>query len=85
MQKEEISREAIFSDAMALMDRLEKRKQLNIQFKDEAGTGLGPTYEFFTLLAGEIYSAKEGKMWRIGQSDGTLFPTPIDVKSLTQV
>lgn len=84
MQKEEISRETVFSDAMALMDRLEKRKQLNIKFKDEAGIGLGPTYEFFTLLAGEIYAAKDGKMWRIGQLDGTLFPTPIDVKSLTQ-
>ena len=84
MQKEEIGRETIFSDAMAIMDRLEKRKQLNIKFKDEAGIGLGPTYEFFTLLAAHIYGANDGKMWRVGHSDGTLFPSPIDVKSLTQ-
>lgn len=46
-----MSRDDIFADAMKIMDRLEKRKQLNIKFKDEAGIGLGPTYEFFTLLA----------------------------------
>ena len=66
------------------MDRLEKRKQLDIKFKDDPGIGLGPTYEFFTLLAQKIYEAGDGKMWRIGQTDGTLFPAPIDVKSLTQ-
>ena len=51
MQKEEVSREAIFHEAMQIMERIEKRKQLNIYFRDEEGFGLGPTYEFFALLA----------------------------------
>lgn len=40
------------------MERLEKRKQLDIKFKDEPGTGLGPTYEFFTKLARAISDAE---------------------------
>lgn len=83
MQKEEISRENIFNEAVDIMDRIEKRKQLDIKFKDEAGTGLGPTYEFFTLLSSKIYEAKDGKMWRVSQKDRTLFPSAIDLKSLT--
>ena len=64
------------------MDRLEKRKQLDIQFEGEEGTGLGPTYEFFSKLAQVIGDAHDGKMWRRSASDGTLFPSPIDVKAL---
>ena len=84
MQKEEVGRETIFYDALAIMDRIEKRKQLNIYFKDEAGFGLGPTYEFFSLLAAQIHQANNGTMWKVCQPEGTLFPAPIDVKSLTQ-
>ena len=83
MQKEEISRETIFTEAIDIMDRIEKRKQLDIKFKGEAGTGLGPTYEFFTLFARKIYEAHDGKMWKIRQKDGTLFPSPIDVSAQT--
>ena len=53
-QKEEVSRDAILTESLAIMDRLEKRKQLAIKFKDEEGIGLGPTYEFFALVAREI-------------------------------
>ena len=81
MQKEEVSRENVLTESIAIMERLQKRKQLDIKFKEEPGTGLGPTYEFFTLLARAIREADSGKMWRIGQKDGTLFPSPIDVKS----
>ena len=47
MQKEEISRENVFEEAKGIMDRIEKRKQLDIKFKEDSGIGLGPTYEFF--------------------------------------
>jgi len=83
MQKEEISRENILTNSIAIMDRLEKRKQLDIKFKDEPGTGLGPTYEFFTKLAAAISEADDNKMWRVSPKDGTLFPSPIDAKSLS--
>jgi hypothetical protein len=31
---------------------------LEIQYKEEAGTGLGPTLEFYCLLANEIKNAE---------------------------
>lgn len=55
---------------------------MDISFKGEPGTGLGPTYEYFTLLSRSIKDFKDGKMWRIGASDGSLFPSPVDVKAL---
>ena len=33
MQKEVVSRQDIYKDSLAIIDRLEKRKQLDIQFK----------------------------------------------------
>ena len=66
------------------MDRLEKRKTLDIRYKGEEGTGLGPTYEYFTLLANEIKEARDGKLWRVSSSDGTLFPSPLDHKSMSE-
>ena len=83
MQKEVVSRQDIYKDSLAIMDRLEKRKQLDIQFKEEQGTGLGPTYEFFTLIAAAVREAKDGKMWHTCQTSGTIFPSPIDAKSMT--
>ena len=82
-QQEQVSREEIFSDSLRIMERIEKRKSLDISFKGEQGTGLGPTYEYFTLLARSIKDFKDGKMWRTGALDGSLFPSPVDVKSLS--
>ena len=84
MQKEEVSREAIFHEAMQIMERIEKRKQLNIYFRDEEGFGLGPTYEFFALLASQIQCGDNKPYWIVCEPDSVLFPAPIDVKSLTQ-
>ena len=66
------------------MDRIEKRKQLNIYFRGEEGFGLGPTYEFFALLASHIQGGDNKPYWIVCEPDGVLFPAPIDVKSLTQ-
>ena len=54
-----------------------------MKFESEAGTGLGPTQEFFTLLGEAISSAGDDKMWIVDPLDGTLFPNPIDNKALT--
>lgn len=86
-QQEQVSREDILTDSLGLMERLEKRKQLDINFKGEVGTGLGPTYEFFTLLAECIQNAKDAKgnkLWIVSSDDGCLFPSPVDAKSLTE-
>ena len=83
-QQEQVSREDILADSIKIMDRLKKRKQLDIKFKDEVGTGLGPTFEYFTLLAQKIREASEGKLWRVGSTDGCLFPSPIDIKQLNE-
>ena len=64
------------------MERLEKRKSLDISFKGEPGTGLGPTYEYFTLLSRSIKDFGDGKMWYTGAHDGSLFPSPCDIKTL---
>ncbi len=58
-----MSREDIFTDSLRIMERLEKRKSLDISFKGEPGTGLGPTYEYFTLLSRSIKDFGDGKMW----------------------
>ena len=77
-QQETVSREDIIADSLPIMERLEKRKTLDMRFKGEEGTGLGPTYEYFTLLARHIKEAKDGSLWRISSSDGSLFPSPLD-------
>ena len=83
-QQEMVSREEIIANSLPIMERLEKHKTLVMQFKGEEGIGLGPTYEYFTLLAQNIKSAKNGALWKVGNSDGTLFPAPLDRKSMSE-
>ena len=73
-----VSRDEIIANSLPIMERLEKRKTLVMQFKGEEGIGLGPTYEYFTLLAQNLKAAKNGTLWRVGSTDGTLFPAPLD-------
>ncbi len=47
-----------------------------IEYKDEQGTGLGPTLEFYTIVAEEI-KTKRPDYWRKGMADNTLFPSPV--------
>lgn len=83
LQIETVARDDVLKNAQAISQRLEKRKKLSMKFEGEAGTGLGPTQEFFTLLGEAISSANDDKMWIIDPTDGTLFPSPIDNKALT--
>lgn len=47
------------AEAQDLMEKLHKRSILEVQFQSEEGTGLGPTLEFFNLLADELKRAKD--------------------------
>lgn len=56
--------------AAGLMDQHANRKsELEIQFIGENGTGLGPTLEFYSLLAAEL-RRRDGMMWVV--DDGLL-------------
>ena len=73
---------------MSLMKQLNKRAFLEIEYKDEVGTGLGPTLEFYSLLSDEIRNLKFGvnslgglqlNIWRKNVADNTMFPSPISM------
>ena len=62
-QKYPVERGAdIVEQAKNLMPALKKKAVLEVMFKDEEGTGLGPTLEFFALVAGEFQRSDLG-MW----------------------
>lgn len=44
------------------MGKLKKYAILEIMFKDEEGTGVGPTLEFYNLLGQELIANKS--LWR---------------------
>ena len=60
---------------------MQKRAFLEIEFKEEMGTGLGPTLEFYSLISQEIKNKKE--LWR-PMTDNTLFPAPLSMQLLNQ-
>lgn len=49
---------------------------LDFEFLDEEGTGLGPTLEYYAMVASEIKNP-DHNLWR-GTTENTLFPSPID-------
>ena len=61
---------------------------MEVQYKDEAGTGLGPTLEFYYLVSNEIRNAEVSlnnlrvSIWRKGMIDNSLFPSPISIPTL---
>lgn len=56
-QKFVIDRSKVLESSFILVKDLDKRAFLEVQFKEEAGTGLGPTLEFYYLIAHEIKNA----------------------------
>lgn len=74
-----IERSKILEEAASISTQLQKRSLLEIQYHNEVGTGLGPTLEFYTLLADEFKNAENGSLWmKIGQ-DHSLFPKALAV------
>eukprot|EP00741_Cyanophora_paradoxa_P011200 tig00020554_g10820.t1 len=63
-QKVRISRERMLESALKVMDLYGSSKAvLEVEYFNEAGTGLGPTLEFYTLVSHELQRRDLG-MWR---------------------
>jgi len=75
-QKAIVERGRVLDSALSLMKQINKRAFLVIEYKDEQGTGLGPTLEFYTIVAEEI-KTKRPDYWRKDMADNTLFPSPV--------
>lgn len=55
---------------------------LEVVYKDEEGTGLGPTLEFYSQLGQELRADKQ--MWRAGVVDGSLYPRSLQIQEGNQ-
>lgn len=53
---------SIVQQSLSLVKDIKKRAILEVVYKEEEGTGLGPTLEFYSTLAQELRSDKS--MWR---------------------
>jgi len=63
-EKIRVSRARILTSAMRALELYAShRSMLEVEYYGEAGTGLGPTLEFFTLVSQELQSARLG-LWR---------------------
>lgn len=88
-QKVRISRSHILESARKVFERYAQTdSRLEVEFYHEAGSGLGPTLEFYTLLSHEFQKTSL-HMWRGGEfnhyssnvrEDGLPGPTDIEVK-----
>ena len=65
-----VNRKRVLDSAAKVMELYGAgRALLELEFFDEAGTGLGPTLEFYALLAQEL-QCKSLNMWRCEHVDG---------------
>ncbi|KNC84223.1 hypothetical protein SARC_03555 [Sphaeroforma arctica JP610] len=81
--KVKINRDSMLDACKKLMSRYaSSHMMLEIEYKNEVGTGLGPTLEFYTLVSRE-FQADELAMWREKQQTVGLYPAPLptDIKS----
>lgn len=74
-----IDRSKVLEEATMIAGQLQKRFLLEIQYHNEVGTGLGPTLEFYTLLADELKKAEQGQLWAKTGPEGHLFPKALAV------
>ena len=72
--KARANRSSLLEKAVSIMSdtHLIKQGQLEIDYENEVGTGIGPSLEFFSLVSGEI---RKLKLWR-GSDESGLFPLP---------
>jgi hypothetical protein len=64
-----------------MLKEIRRRSILEIMFRNEEGTGLGPTLEFYAQLGLEV--AKDQEMWIVTE-DKMLFPRPHQVSPINQ-
>jgi hypothetical protein len=57
-----VDRTQMLRSAIHIMKNQKKQAFLEISYNDEPGTGLGPTLEFYHLVAQEVRNKKE--MWK---------------------
>jgi len=79
-QKVVVDRTKLLECSFNLLKNINKRAFLEVEFKDEVGTGLGPTLEFYNLLSEELKVRKK-EVWRPTMPDNCLFPAPISPTS----
>ena len=74
--KARVSRAKLLQDSVQLMQDtgLHMETVLEIEYEGEAGTGLGPTVEFFALVSIEVRALA---IWRNMCEDSALFPAPL--------
>jgi hypothetical protein len=73
--KARANRSSLLEKAVSIMSdsRLLKQGQLEIDYENEVGTGIGPSLEFFSLVSVEI---RKLRLWRSSDETG-LFPMPV--------
>ena len=85
-QKVVVDRQRILECSFNLMTKVSNRAFLEVEYKDEIGTGLGPTLEYYYLVAQDIKNFKiptqAHPVWR-QMSDNTLFTSPISVLKMS--
>eukprot|EP01134_Creolimax_fragrantissima_P002053 CFRG2053T1 len=75
--KVQINRNQMLEACMKLMSKYaSSHLMLEIEYKNEVGTGLGPTLEFYTLVSREYQSAALG-LWRERIQGIGLYPAPL--------
>lgn len=79
-----VQRANVLDEAIANMELYMAEKSIiEFEFRNEEGTGLGPTLEYYTILGEEIQNPMH-KLWRKCDSN-LLFPYPIDPKDVEAV
>jgi E3 ubiquitin-protein ligase TRIP12 len=58
-----------------MIKEIRRKSILEVVYKDEEGTGIGPTLEFYSTVSNELRS--DTSLWRSNTTDGTLFPKGI--------
>eukprot|EP00349_Pseudokeronopsis_sp_Brazil_P008143 CAMPEP_0202968368 /NCGR_PEP_ID=MMETSP1396-20130829/13637_1 /ASSEMBLY_ACC=CAM_ASM_000872 /TAXON_ID= /ORGANISM="Pseudokeronopsis sp., Strain Brazil" /LENGTH=165 /DNA_ID=CAMNT_0049694601 /DNA_START=4074 /DNA_END=4571 /DNA_ORIENTATION=+ len=76
-QRMVVDRSKLLEGSFNFLKNINKRAFLDVEFKDEVGTGLGPTLEFYNLIAEELKNPSLG-MWRPKMPDNCLFPSPLN-------
>lgn len=86
-----VTRDSLFLSGIKILEKYGSSPDiLEIEYKDEEGTGLGPTLEFYTLMSGEFVK-KSLDMWRVETASSgeksseyvsnSLFPRPMTSSS----
>ncbi|KAF4593200.1 Ubiquitin fusion degradation protein 4 [Pleurotus pulmonarius] len=90
-QKVRISRKHILESAVKVFELYGSSSSiLEVEYFEEAGTGLGPTLEFYSLVSRE-FARKDLKIWRDSDTSGTgmyvqhptgLYPAPLSAEDI---